>query len=452
MPFSTRAIRKDRAYYNGTIVQPSIQERRGVPACPTIHLPIRDQDEYDFVYPTVSPRYLPTAPAIPCVGLPFDSPGLTIPPPATPHRTPRRSRGLHWPSARLSPSRLTTPKLGPFEFLRQLHSGTFGSAVFARDLSSGRGLCLKIVDKRRVVPGSKELKALQTELQAYQVIADSAPCRFVMDCHGVFQDGGSVYFAMDHLRSDMHSLLAEKINPRRMKRWIAQMALGISALHDMGIIHRDIKPENVLVDRRDNIRIFDYGTAYIHHKPVRRGRKYSHELVGTRQYLAPEYLSGKSYGPTVDYWALGCTVFDLIAGDILFANDDKLWEYLEWDAAEEGMSYFRWRRPKLSDVEVDLLSGLLNIDPRTRYTLDELHSHPYFFDSKGRNVFDEVLREAAADTYATVPPPLDLPGPTAASVIFTPIHYFYDPYCGDFNQFGWINHRGIWSDHTSQGN
>lgn len=122
----------------------------------------------------------------------------------------------------------------------------------------------------------------------------------------------------------MHSLLAEKIHPRRMKKWIAQMALGIASLHDMGIIHRDIKPENVLVDRCDNIRIFDYGTAYIHNKPVRRGKRYSKELVGTRQYLAPEYFSGKSYGPTVDYWALGCTVFDLIAGDVSFTFPSSL--------------------------------------------------------------------------------------------------------------------------------
>jgi len=53
-----------------------------------------------------------------------------------------------------------------------------------------------MVDKRRVEPESRELRALQTELQAYQIIADSEPSRFVMDCHGVFQDEGCVYFAM----------------------------------------------------------------------------------------------------------------------------------------------------------------------------------------------------------------------------------------------------------------
>ena len=83
----------------------------------------------------------------------------------------------------------------------------------------------------------------------------------------------------------------------------------------------------------------------------------------------------------------------------------------------EDVSYFRWRRPKLSEAEEDLLSGvravhlslrvsrsckssqLLRKDPRTRYTLDELRMHPYFFDNKGRNVFNEILQEAAADTY-----------------------------------------------------
>ena len=196
MPFSTRTVRRERIYYNGTVVQPGIQERRGLPACPVIQVLDEGQDGYELAHPTVSPRHLPAAPVMRCVGLPLESPATVNPPPATPHRTPRRSRGLHWPSARLSPTKPTAQRLGPFEFLRQLHSGAFGSAMSARDLSSGRRVCLKVVDKRRVRPGSKELRALETELHAYKVIADSKPSVFVMDCHGVFQDEGSVYFAM----------------------------------------------------------------------------------------------------------------------------------------------------------------------------------------------------------------------------------------------------------------
>jgi len=196
MPFSTRTVRRERIYHNGTVIQPGIQARRGLPACPVIQVLDEDQYHYEPAYPTVSPSNLPAAPVMRCVGLPLESPASANPLPATPHRTLRRSRGLHWPSARLSPAKPSPQRLGPFEFLRQLHSGAFGSAVSARDLSSGRRVCLKVVDKRRVGTGSKELRALQTELRAYQVIADSKPSKFVMDCHGVFQDERSVYFAM----------------------------------------------------------------------------------------------------------------------------------------------------------------------------------------------------------------------------------------------------------------
>ena len=98
-----------------------------------------------------------------------------------------------------------------------------------------------------------------------------------------------------------------------MRKWVAQMALGIDALHKMKIIHRDIKPENVLVDNADNIRIIDFGTAYIMH-----GEKRPEKFVGTKAYRAPECSGEELYGPEVDYWALGCTVWDMHYGEVSF--------------------------------------------------------------------------------------------------------------------------------------
>lgn len=102
------------------------------------------------------------------------------------------------------------------------------------------------------------------------------------------------------------------------KKWVAQIAVGINALHKMGIIHRDIKPENILVDGNGDIRIFDFGTAYIHHEAVTRETLVVADRVYTAQYSAPECLLDpaselKKYGPMADYWALGCTVFDMFA-------------------------------------------------------------------------------------------------------------------------------------------
>jgi serine/threonine protein kinase len=100
-------------------------------------------------------------------------------------------------------------------------------------------------------------------------------------------------------------------------------ALGICALHDIGIIHRDIKAENVLIDVRENVRIADYGLCYMDNdeNPLDRERVYSTSAVGTTYCMAPEILQNvldpgsMEYGTPVDWWSLGCVVFQLVSED-----------------------------------------------------------------------------------------------------------------------------------------
>jgi len=93
----------------------------------------------------------------------------------------------------------------------------------------------------------------------------------------------------------------------------------------MGIIHRDIKSENILIDSRENIRIIDFGLSYLVpiSKPLRQGGEYALEFLGTPPYIAPEVLRNKGmpthqrkpYGMAVDWWALGCILFELESPD-----------------------------------------------------------------------------------------------------------------------------------------
>jgi serine/threonine protein kinase len=98
-------------------------------------------------------------------------------------------------------------------------------------------------------------------------------------------------------------------------------ALGINALHEIGIIHRDIKAENILIDVRENVRIADFGLSYIatDARPLDRQGTYSTSVVGTPYCMAPEILYNLSnpgcmtYGPPVDWWGLGCVVYQLFS-------------------------------------------------------------------------------------------------------------------------------------------
>lgn len=96
-------------------------------------------------------------------------------------------------------------------------------------------------------------------------------------------------------------------------------ALGIDALHTMGIIHRDIKPENILLDAHtNNVRITDFNAAFLHpgDAPLENGAVYTKEYAGSKPYLAPEIIRRRWYGKMVDWWSLGCMMFDLVSGEV----------------------------------------------------------------------------------------------------------------------------------------
>jgi serine/threonine protein kinase len=85
-------------------------------------------------------------------------------------------------------------------------------------------------------------------------------------------------------------------------------------------LHRDIKPENILLDFQKNVRIADFGCAFVSHdrKALNRLGEYSADICGTWPYQAPELLANqgkapidrKKYGMSIDYWALGCIIFE----------------------------------------------------------------------------------------------------------------------------------------------
>lgn len=97
----------------------------------------------------------------------------------------------------------------------------------------------------------------------------------------------------------------------------ADMAAGLDALHDNGVVHRDIKSSNIIIDENGTAMLTDFGLA--------KGRAYTvltrpGQVMGTLDYLAPELIRGQHASPASDVYALGCTVFECIAGQPPFAD------------------------------------------------------------------------------------------------------------------------------------
>ncbi|KAF8558604.1 kinase-like protein [Imleria badia] len=218
-----------------------------------------------------------------------------------------------------------------------------------------------------------------------------------MELNRSFQHGTDVFFAMELMTTDLGSYFS--IEPERCKlharRWMAQIALGIESLHEMGIIHRDIKTENILIDSRENIRIIDFGLTFLGPPgvPFRQWKKQPTEFLGTPPYMAPEVLCNKGlstdlrwpYGEGVDWWALGCILFELESRDhqLLFNSEEDVRAYVAWTQRPCQLEQMYPRFEGVDPLVVDLLEGLLQIEPSTRYSLNNLERHVYFLHRDG---------------------------------------------------------------------
>lgn len=91
----------------------------------------------------------------------------------------------------------------------------------------------------------------------------------------------------------------------------------------MGIIHRDIKPENVLLDGPDgNVRIADFNAAFVCHtnEPLEDGAVYARDKPGSPPYMAWEVCQRRWHGKMIDWWSLGCLMYDLVTGKVRRAH------------------------------------------------------------------------------------------------------------------------------------
>ncbi|KZT65183.1 kinase-like protein [Daedalea quercina L-15889] len=296
---------------------------------------------------------------------------------------------------------------------------------------------------------------LLTELLTYKHISKqpSKSRTFLMELQAVLQNDENVLFVMPLMQSDLLSVIQGPMDRSRTRWWVAQVALGIDALHNMGIIHRDIKPENILLDARTNsVRIADYNAAFLHpgDAPLENGAVYTREYAGSKPYLAPEVIRRRWYGKMVDWWSLGCVMFDLVSGELLFRSETQRAKYAKWDAKKEGTSYLRWATDLTRDEEAVLL-GLLHLSPNSRFQLSQLQRHRYFVDERGSNVFHVLAEQMHASPGSrsllidVLCASLNVDFSTTAAVLSlekAPEIGEEGPY--EFRDFAWLHPRGPW--------
>jgi 5'-AMP-activated protein kinase catalytic alpha subunit len=137
-------------------------------------------------------------------------------------------------------------------------------------------------------------------------------------------------------------------------------------------VHRDLKPENLLLDYNNNIKIVDFGLS----NTWKEGERLK-TACGSPWYAAPEMIAGKYYhGTNVDLWSSGIVLYAMVAGFLPFEDPDTSNLYKKILSANDNIDSII---PKFISANCkNLLKKILNTNPRNRYTLDDIKSHPWF--------------------------------------------------------------------------
>lgn len=153
----------------------------------------------------------------------------------------------------------------------------------------------------------------------------------------------------------------------------------MNELHLKGIAHRDLKLENVLVDDKGYLKVIDYGLAKIY-----KDDEVSHSFCGTPEYIAPEMLNGTGHDMSVDWWAVGILLYEMMFGVTPFFNRNK---HVLQSKIKNSKVVFPDKSRYVIEYSaecVDLITSLLNKKREERLGFNggaqEIISHPFFKD------------------------------------------------------------------------
>ena len=197
-----------------------------------------------------------------------------------------------------------------FKVFGLLGEGRFGSIVLAKKKSTGgreEVLALKFVPNKLVSDVEKD------------VLFRAVGHPFLVQLLAYFQTKRSLCYVMEYIEGDtLSSLLRrrKRFNEDVARFYAAEVILAVNFLHKCGIVHRDIKPANVLLDRDGHCKLADFGLC----KGGMYSRSKTYGCVGTKQYMAPEVRWGDKYGPEVDWWSVGCVLYEMMSGKCRDSN------------------------------------------------------------------------------------------------------------------------------------
>ena len=259
---------------------------------------------------------------------------------------------------------LSGTTLGDFHLLRRLGQGGMGQVYLAEQHSLKRKVALKIM-RPEVAGNAVSLQRFKAEAEAVARVNHAN----IVQVYAIGEVQGVHFIALEYVEGrNLRDFVARKGPPEILQALsiMRQVAAALQRASEAGIIHRDVKPENILLTRKGEVKVADFGLSrFFGGDQPSLHLTQSGIAMGTPLYMSPEQVEGKTLDPRTDIYSLGVTCYHMLAGQPPFRGETSF---------QIALQHVQNEPPPLRNVRPDLPGELCTIvhkmlakDPAQRY-------------------------------------------------------------------------------------
>lgn len=206
------------------------------------------------------------------------------------------------------------PEFGRYTIEECLGQGAMGTVYRAHDRQLDRMVALKI-PKFTIEDGPELMDRFYTEARSAATLSHPHICPM----YDVGEIDGTHYISMGYIDGRPLSAFINPERPQKIRQTVGllrKLAMALQEAHSNGVVHRDLKPDNVMVDKRSNPVIMDFGLARRSNVNDSSRVTQGGQMLGTPAYMSPEQVDGalEKIGPACDIYALGVVTYEMLTG------------------------------------------------------------------------------------------------------------------------------------------